>query len=92
MSPASKQERPGAGVESAGPDAAQEPPGEAAFAVRGAATPEELAALTVALSALGGGDAPEPRPRVGGWGGAGTGVRRTPASGPGAWQASALPR
>lgn len=91
MSPASRQGH-ASGVESAGPDAAQEPPGEAAFAVRGAATPEELAALTVVVSALGGGEAPEPRPRVGGWGGAGTGVRRTPASGPGAWRASALPR
>ena len=90
MSPASRQGH-ASGVESAGPDAAQEPPGEAAFAVRGAATPEELAALTVVLSALGGGEATTPAP-VGGWGGAGTGVRRTPASGLGAWRASALPR
>ncbi|QRO87911.1 acyl-CoA carboxylase epsilon subunit [Kytococcus sedentarius] len=90
MSPASRQGRPGAGE--GGVAAGAEAPGEVAFGVRGPASAEELAALTVVLAALGGGDAPEPRPRVGGWGGAGTGVRRTPASGPGAWQASALPR
>ena len=90
MSPATKQGQ-GVGVKSVAPGAVQEPPGEAAFVVRGDATPDELAALTVVLSALGGGEATTPAP-VGGWGGAGTGVRRTPASGPGAWRASALPR
>ncbi|WP_374927792.1 acyl-CoA carboxylase epsilon subunit [Kytococcus sedentarius] len=78
-------------MESEAPDAVQEPAGEAAFAVRGDATPDELAALTLVLCALGGGETTTAAP-VGGWGGAGTGVRRTPASGPGAWRASALPR
>lgn len=82
-----------AAVEAAGQGAAATPESaEASFQVAGDASADELAALTVVLAALGGGESPEPPSRAGGWGGAGTGVRRVPAAGPGAWRASALPR
>ena len=59
--------------------------------VRGAPTPEQLAAVIAVVSAraAGGGDEPEPPPRSL-WA---TPVLRTPLSpAPGAWRASALPR
>ena len=55
------------------------------------ATPEEIAALVAVFSALGGEEAPAPRPRRV-WNAPDRLVRSTYASGRGAWRASALPR
>ena len=55
------------------------------------ATPEEVAALVAVLSALGGGEAPAPRPRSQ-WSHPERRVRRPLPHGPGAWRASGLPR
>lgn len=62
------------------------------FLVRGDATPEEIAALTVVLQSVAAGSAapPAPRPRPQ-WSAPHRAVRRAPAAGPGAWRASALP-
>ncbi|WP_110182785.1 acyl-CoA carboxylase subunit epsilon [Nocardioides solisilvae] len=55
------------------------------------ATPEEVAALVAVLSALGGGEAPAPKPRPR-WSAPERLVRRTLPHGPGGWRASGLPR
>ena len=55
--------------------------------VRGAPTPEELAALVAVLSARSGGAEPAPEPRSA-WGRPGSGVRGGLPSYPGAWRES----
>jgi hypothetical protein len=61
--------------------------------VRGAATPEEVAALLAVLSAAAASQDPDPAPRPrSGWSSREHAVRRPLAPGPGAWRASALPR
>jgi len=61
--------------------------------VRGEATPEEVAALTVVLRSVAAASAepPAPRPRPE-WSAPHRAVRRPLPTGPGAWRASALPR
>jgi hypothetical protein len=59
--------------------------------VRGDATPEEIAALLVALVAVTPA-AGAPRQARSAWADRGALLRRPPAPGPGAWRASALPR
>ena len=57
--------------------------------VRGDPTPEELAAVTVVLTALSR-RTPEPvSPAAGGWSDLSLRIRRIPAPGPGAWRSSA---
>ncbi len=57
--------------------------------VSGDPTPEELAAVTVALTALAGsGGQPAPSP-AGGWTDLSLRIRRVPAPGPGAWRNAA---
>ncbi|SNC71422.1 Acyl-CoA carboxylase epsilon subunit [Kytococcus aerolatus] len=71
----------------------EDPAGEALVSVRGAASAEELAALTAVFTAVGGGggSAPAVAP-AGRWGDPAASARRTPQAGPGAWRASGLPR
>ncbi len=58
--------------------------------VGGNPTPEEVAVLTVVLTALGGAPAaPAPAPVTGGWADPSRRLRRPLAPGPGAWSASA---
>ncbi|WP_462418077.1 acyl-CoA carboxylase subunit epsilon [Kytococcus sp. Marseille-QA3725] len=72
---------------------AETPAAEPVVVVPGGASAEELAALTVVFTALGsGGSEGSGRPATGRWGAPGTGARRTPQPGPGAWRASGLPR
>ena len=60
--------------------------------VRGAATPEEVAAVMAVLSAVSA-EAPEPAPRhTSQWASRERAVRRPLSPGPGAWRASAWPR
>jgi Acyl-CoA carboxylase epsilon subunit len=59
--------------------------------VRGAPTPEELAAVVVALAARGGQPAPAPRPRRSEWAAKSRQMRPALTAGPGAWRASGLP-
>jgi hypothetical protein len=62
------------------------------FAVKGEATPEEVAALTVVLQGLAAAGSPAtPRPRSE-WAAPHRRLRATHPSGPGAWRSSALPR
>jgi hypothetical protein len=60
--------------------------------VTGNPTPEEVAAVTVVLTALSGGGADEatavPLTRVGGWADRGAGLRQPMRTGAGAWRAS----
>ncbi len=54
-------------------------------------TPEEVAAIVAVFSALGGDDAPRPRPRPQ-WNTPARMARPAVSHGPGGWRASALPR
>ena len=71
--------------------AGNEAPRPPLFAIKGDATPEEVAALVAVLSSLGGGEAPPARRRPE-WNAPHRLVRRPLAHGPGGWRASALPR
>ncbi len=64
------------------------------FLVRGDASAEEVAALTVVLQGLAAAAAARESPRRTRpeWSAPARGVRRPLSSGPGAWRASALPR
>jgi len=57
--------------------------------VRGDPTPDELAAITVALSVLTRRDPERASPPAGGWSDLSLRIRRIPAPGPGAWRNSA---
>ena len=68
------------------------PAGHPLRLVRGAATPEEVAAVMAVLSAVSA-EAPEPAPRhTSQWASRERAVRRPLSPGPGAWRASAWPR
>jgi acyl-CoA carboxylase epsilon subunit len=58
---------------------------------RGTPTPDELAALVVALATRGGQPAPAPEPRRSEWAAKSRQMRPRLFPGPGAWRASALP-
>jgi|HubBroStandDraft_4_1064222.scaffolds.fasta_scaffold225903_2 hypothetical protein len=60
--------------------------------VRGAPTPEELAAVVVALAARGGQPEPAAGPRRSEWAAKSRQMRPALTAGPGAWRASGLPR
>ena len=63
------------------------------FLVKGDATPEEVAALTVVLQSIAAGSAaPAPEPPRSEWAAPHRLLRRTFPSGSGAWRASSLPR
>jgi hypothetical protein len=63
------------------------------FLIKGAATPEEVAALTVVLQAVAAGGAPAPEPEVRSeWSAPHRKVRTWHPTGPGGWRSSALPR
>ncbi|HEU5268870.1 MAG TPA: acyl-CoA carboxylase subunit epsilon [Jatrophihabitans sp.] len=57
--------------------------------VRGEPTPEELAAVTVVLTALARRGPKPAAPPAGGWSDLSLRIRRIPAPGPGAWRNSA---
>jgi hypothetical protein len=60
--------------------------------IAGNPSPEEVAAVTVVLTAItgGGGDGPaQPKASIGGWADPAAGLRRPLRSGPGGWRASA---
>jgi hypothetical protein len=59
--------------------------------VRGAPTPEELAAVVVALATRGGQPEPVPESRRSEWAAKSRQLRPALTAGPGAWRASALP-
>jgi hypothetical protein len=63
------------------------------FAIRGDATPEEVAALVAVLQGVAAASAapPAPRPRSQ-WASPARGVRPSLVSAPGGWRASGLPR
>ena len=68
------------------------PQAPALFLVKGDATPEEVAALTVVLQGIAAASAPAPTPRrTPEWSAHHRKVRRSHSSGPGGWRSSALP-
>lgn len=72
---------------------AAEPANPALFLVKGDATPEEVAALTVVLQGVASASAPADEPEVRSvWASPQRQVRTSYPSGPGGWRASALPR
>ena len=64
----------------------------ALFVVKGEATPEEIAALTVVLQATAAAPAAVPRPPRPEWSAPHRLVRRPHQAGPGGWRSSSLPR
>ncbi|WP_144043072.1 acyl-CoA carboxylase subunit epsilon [Kytococcus schroeteri] len=97
MSPATREAGDAAavpGMEDAASTAAADAAGtagEPVVTLPADASAEEVAALTVVFSALGGGEAPAVE-RTNRWGVPGSGVRGAVVAGPGAWRASGLPR
>jgi hypothetical protein len=77
-------------VENASVDADAGPP---LFLVKGDATPEEVAALTVVLQGIAAASAPAPEPEViSEWSGHHRKLRPTYPAGPSGWRSSGLPR
>jgi hypothetical protein len=63
------------------------------FLVKGDATPEEVAALTVVLQGIAAASAPAPEPKVvSEWSANHRRLRASYPSGPGGWRSSGLPR
>jgi len=62
------------------------------FAVKGDATPEQVAALVAVLQGVAASAAPPERPSRPEWSAPHRQVRRSVASGPGGWRSSSMPR
>jgi hypothetical protein len=74
-------------------ETAESPKTPPLFLIKGDASPEEVAALTVVLQSLAGANAPAPEREVRSeWSAHHRKVRSSYPSGPGGWRSSALPR